>query len=99
MTDATTNNFGIPIGSDNESLTAAPSNFFAQIEQATFEPSNIVPGIGFSPDKMLLGRVFSYSDAHRYRVGTNYAELPVNTAKNATINTYAKEGAMDYRYN
>ncbi len=59
-------------------LNRNPENFFAQIEQASFEPSNVVPGIGFSPDKMLLGRVFSYADAHRYRIGTNYADLPVN---------------------
>ena len=63
-------------------LNRNPENFFAQIEQASFEPSNVVPGIGFSPDKMLLGRVFSYADAHRYRIGTNYADLPVNAPKN-----------------
>jgi catalase len=79
-------------------LNRNPENFFAQIEQATFEPSNTVPGIGFSPDKMLLGRVFAYADAHRYRVGTNYAQLPVNSARN-TISTYSKEGSMTYRYN
>jgi catalase len=79
-------------------LNRNPDNFFAQIEQASFEPSNLVPGIGVSPDKMLLGRVFSYADAHRYRIGTNYAELPVNAPK-AAVHTYSKEGAMDYRYN
>ncbi len=78
-------------------LNRNPENFFAQIEQSTFEPSNIVPGIGYSPDKMLLGRVFSYADAHRYRVGTNYAQLPVNAPK-VQVNTYSKEGAMDFRY-
>ena len=79
-------------------LNRNPENFFAQIEQASFEPSNVVPGIGFSPDKMLLGRVFSYADAHRYRIGTNYAELPVNAPKVA-VHSYSKEGAMDHTYN
>ena len=59
-------------------LNRNPENFFAQIEQAAFEPSALVPGIGFSPDKMLLGRVFAYSDTHRYRIGPNYLQLPVN---------------------
>ena len=59
-------------------LNRNPDNFFAQIEQAAFEPSALVPGIGFSPDKMLLGRAFAYSDTHRYRIGPNYLQLPVN---------------------
>ena len=59
-------------------LNRNPENFFAQIEQAAFEPSALVPGIGFSPDKMLLGRAFAYSDTHRYRIGPNYLQLPVN---------------------
>ncbi len=59
-------------------LNRNPDNFFAQIEQAAFEPSAIVPGIGFSPDKMLLGRVFAYADTHRHRIGANYHQLPVN---------------------
>jgi catalase len=79
-------------------LNRNPQNFYAQIEQAAFAPSNVVPGIGFSPDKMLLGRVFSYADAHRYRIGTNHAELPVNAPK-SVVNTYSKEGAMDYTFN
>lgn len=79
-------------------LNRNPENFFAQIEQASFEPSNLVPGIAASPDKMLLGRIFSYADAHRYRIGTNYAQLPVNSPK-SPVNSYAKEGAMTYRYN
>ncbi|MGF7123069.1 catalase [Rhodococcus sp. AG1013] len=79
-------------------LNRNPENFFAQIEQASFEPSNVVPGIGFSPDKMLLGRVFSYADAHRYRIGTNYADLPVNAPK-CPVNSYSKEGAMRYSFN
>jgi len=79
-------------------LNRNPENFFAQIEQATFEPSNFVPGIETSPDKMLLGRIFSYADAHRYRVGTNYAQLPVN-APQCPVRSYSKEGAMRFSYN
>lgn len=79
-------------------LNRNPDNFFAQIEQASFEPSNVVPGIGFSPDKMLLGRVFSYADAHRYRIGANYAQLPVNAPKNQ-VNSYSQDGAMRYATN
>ncbi len=59
-------------------LNENPKNFFAQIEQAAFAPSNTVPGIGFSPDKMLIGRVFAYADAHRARIGTNFHQLTVN---------------------
>src|SRR5262249_34946017 len=62
-------------------LDRNPENFFAQIEQAAFEPSNLVPGIGISPDKMLLGRMFAYADTHRYRIGTNYTQLPVNAPR------------------
>ncbi|MDO4241287.1 MAG: catalase, partial [Microbacteriaceae bacterium] len=80
-------------------LNQNPANFFAQIEQAAFSPGNFVPGIAASPDKMLLGRIFSYPDAHRYRVGTNFNDLPVNYAKNAEVNSYSKEGAMRYTFN
>jgi len=59
-------------------LDENPQNFFTQIEQAAFSPANLVPGIDVSPDRMLLARIFSYPDAHRYRVGANHAELPVN---------------------
>ena len=79
-------------------LNRNPENFFAQVEQAAFEPSNFVPGVATSPDKMLLGRIFSYADAHRYRIGTNYAQLPVNAPK-VPVNSYAKEGAMRFAYN
>jgi catalase len=79
-------------------LNRNPENFFSEIELSSFEPSNVVPGIGFSPDKMLLGRVFSYADAHRYRIGANYAQLPVNAAKAAVVNTYSKEGAMAFQH-
>lgn len=78
-------------------LDRNPANFFAQIEQAAFEPSNMVPGVGPSPDKMLLGRLFSYPDTHRYRIGTNYLQLPVNQP-HSEIHSYNKDGAMRYRY-
>lgn len=78
-------------------LDRNPDNFFAQIEQAAFEPSNLVPGIGISPDKMLLGRMFAYPDTHRYRIGTNYTQLPVNAPK-ADVHTYAFDGSMRYGY-
>ncbi|MCX2683274.1 catalase [Campylobacter sp. MIT 21-1685] len=70
-------------------------NYFNEVEQAAFAPSNIVPGIGFSPDKMLQGRIFSYADAQRYRIGTNYHLLPVNRAK-SEVNTYNVAGAMNF---
>ncbi|NLT29611.1 MAG: catalase, partial [Propionibacterium sp.] len=76
-------------------LNRNPQNFFAQIEQAAFEPSSLVPGIGLSPDKMLLGRVFSYADTHRHRIGPNYLQLPVNRPK-TEVQTYAFDGPMTY---
>ncbi len=79
-------------------LDRNPENFFAQVEQAAFDPSNFVPGIGPSPDKMLLGRLFSYADTHRYRIGTNYNQLPVN-APLAEVHSYSKDGSMTYRHN
>jgi len=78
-------------------LNRNPENFFAQVEQAAFEPSALVPGIGFSPDKMLLGRAFAYSDTHRYRIGPNYLQLPVNRPK-VEINTYTQDGPMAYEH-
>jgi catalase len=77
-------------------LDRNPENYFAQIEQATFAPSNFVPGIAASPDKMLLARIFSYADAHRYRVGTNHAQLPVNAP--LASNSYSKDGAMRFGF-
>ena len=76
-------------------LNKNPDNFFAQIEQAAFSPGNTVPGIGFSPDKMLLGRTFAYNDAHRNRIGTNFHQLPVNRSR-VPVNTYMFDGAMAY---
>ncbi len=83
----------IPIG--RLTLDRNPENYFAQIEQAAFEPSNLVPGIDTSPDKMLMGRLFSYPDAHRYRIGTNYLQLPVNRPK-SQVNSYNRDGSMRF---
>jgi catalase len=77
-------------------LDANPENYFAEVEQAAFEPANMVPGIGPSPDKMLLGRLFSYPDTHRHRIGTNYLQLPINRPR-ILVNSYNKDGAMRYR--
>jgi catalase len=77
-------------------LDRNPENFFAEIEQAAFEPSAVVPGIGFSPDKMLLGRTFAYSDTHRYRIGPNYLQLPVNRHRVEGAYTYQFDGPMAY---
>ena len=76
-------------------LNRNADNYFAEIEQAAFAPSNIVPGIGFSPDKMLQARIFSYADAHRYRLGTHYEALPVN-APRCPVHHYHKDGPMRF---
>ncbi len=75
-------------------LNRAPESYFAEVEQAAFEPSNIVPGIGFSPDKVLQNRVLSYGDAHRYRIGINYDHILVNQAKAAEVHTHHRDGNM-----
>jgi len=59
-------------------LNRNPQNYFAEVEQAAFEPGSMPPGMGASPDKVLQARLLSYPDAHRYRIGTQYAALPVN---------------------
>ena len=76
-------------------LNRNADNYFAEIEQAAFSPSNIVKGIGFSPDKMLQARIFSYADAHRHRLGTHYEALPVN-APRCPVRHYHKDGAMRF---
>ena len=85
----------IPVGV--MTLNRNPENFFAQIEQAAFSPGNTVPGIGLSPDKMLLGRAFAYNDAQRNRIGTNFHQLPVNQPK-VPVNTYMFDGHMAYHH-
>jgi catalase len=74
-------------------LNRNPQNYFAEIEQAAFSPSAVVPGIGFSPDKVLQARLMSYPDAQRYRVGTNYHQLPVNQPR-CPVMHYQRDGAM-----
>ena len=74
-------------------LNKNPENYFADVEQAAFNPAHIVPGIGFSPDRMLQGRLFSYGDAQRYRLGVNHAQIPVNTPR-CPYHSYHRDGAM-----
>ncbi|MBW2625351.1 MAG: catalase [Deltaproteobacteria bacterium] len=74
-------------------LNKNPENYFAEVEQAAFNPANIIPGIGFSPDKMLQGRLFSYGDAQRYRLGVNHHLIPVNRAR-CPVHTFHRDGAM-----
>jgi len=74
-------------------LNRNPENYFADVEQAAFNPANIIPGIGFSPDKMLQGRLFSYGDAQRYRLGVNHHLIPVNKAK-SPVTSYHRDGQM-----
>lgn len=74
-------------------LNRNPENYFAEVEQAAFTPTHIVPGIGFSPDRFLQGRLFSYGDAQRYRLGVNHTLIPVNRAK-VEVNDYHRDGAM-----
>jgi catalase len=76
-------------------LDRNPVNYFAEVEQAAFEPKNIVPGMGFSPDKMLQARLISYPDAHRYRLGVNYDTLPVNKPQ-CPVHTYNRDGALRF---
>lgn len=74
-------------------LNRNPENYFAEVEQAAFDPAHVVPGIGFSPDRFLQGRIFAYGDAQRYRLGVNHHEIPVNKAK-CQVNDYHRDGAM-----
>ncbi|HEX2011766.1 MAG TPA: catalase, partial [Roseateles sp.] len=74
-------------------LNRNPDNYFAEVEQAAFSPANVVPGVGFSPDKMLQARLFSYGDAQRYRLGVNFNQIPVNAPK-CPFHSYHRDGAM-----
>jgi catalase len=80
-------------------LDRNPDNYFADVEQAAFDPGNFVPGIGPSPDKMLQGRLFAYGDAHRYRLGINHTQLPVNAPHAAVTDNYGRDGAMRFNDN
>lgn len=81
----------IPVGIIE--LNRNPENYFQDVEQAAFNPASIVPGISFSPDKMLQGRLFSYGDAQRYRLGVNHAQIPVNKAR-CPVNSFHRDGLM-----
>jgi catalase len=75
-------------------LNRNPENYFAEVEQSAFSPGNFVPGIAASPDKLLQGRLFSYHDTHRHRLGPNYHLIPVNRAKGVPVDNYQRDGAM-----
>ncbi len=74
-------------------LNRNPENYFAEVEQAAFTPANVVPGISFSPDRMLQSRLFSYGDAQRYRLGVNHHQIPVNAPK-CPFNSFHRDGQM-----
>ena len=74
-------------------LNEIPANYFADVEQSAFAPAHVIDGISYSPDKMLQGRILSYPDAHRYRLGVNFEQLPVNRCPYA-VNNYERDGAM-----
>lgn len=82
----------IPVG--RLVLNKNPVNYFAEVEQMAFDPSNMPPGIEPSPDKMLQGRLFSYPDTHRHRLGANYLQLPVNCPYRARVANYQRDGPM-----
>ena len=71
-------------------------SYFAEVEQAAFDPGNFVPGIGPSPDKMFQGRMFAYGDAHRYRLGVNHTQLPVNAPRGTVADNYGRDGLMRF---
>jgi len=80
-------------------LNRNPKNYFAEVEQSAFSPANVVPGISFSPDKMLQARIFAYGDAHRYRLGTNFEKLPINCPHAAKTMNYQRDGHMVFDEN
>ena len=75
-------------------LNRNPENYFAEVEQAAFSPANFVPGIAASPDKLLQGRLFSYHDTHRHRLGPNYHLIPINRPKAVKVDNYQRDGFM-----
>lgn len=80
----------IPVG--KIVLNRNPENYFAEVEQSAFAPTHIVPGIEFSADKMLQGRIFSYPDTHRHRLGANYDQIPINCPYRARVANYQRDG-------
>lgn len=87
----------IPVG--RLVLDRNPNNYFAEVEQIAFCPSHLVPGIEPSPDKMLQGRLFSYTDTHRHRLGANYLQLPVNCPYRVSVKNYQRDGPACYNDN
>eukprot|EP00918_Siedleckia_nematoides_P108298 GHVU01236354.1.p1 GENE.GHVU01236354.1~~GHVU01236354.1.p1 ORF type:complete len:505 (+),score=74.07 GHVU01236354.1:126-1640(+) len=87
----------IPVG--RFVLNRNPKNYFQEVEQSAFCPAHLVPGIEPSPDKMLQGRLFSYHDTHRHRLGTNYLQIPVNCPYNARVRNYQRDGYMSVNGN
>ena len=89
----------IPVG--RLVLDRNPDNFFAEVEQAAFDPGHFVPGVGPSPDKMLQGRLFAYGDAHRYRLGVNHTRLPINSPRGvpAGATNHGRDGALRFDAN
>jgi catalase len=77
-------------------LNKNPKNYFAEVEQSAFSPANFVPGIGASPDKLLQGRLFSYHDTHRHRLGANYHQLPVNAPRGCKVQNYQRDSFMQF---
>lgn len=77
-------------------LNKNPANYYAEVEQSAFSPANVVPGISFSPCKMLQARIFAYADAHRYRLGVNYEKLPINSPHAAAVDNYQRDGKMRF---
>jgi catalase len=75
-------------------LNRNAQNYFAEVEQSAFTPANVVPGIGFSPDRLLQGRLFSYGDTQRYRLGINHHQIPVNAPRTPVANPFHRDGAM-----
>jgi catalase len=82
----------IPVG--RFVLNRNPKNYFAEVEQSAFCPAHFVPGIEPSPDKMLQGRLFSYSDTHRHRLGANYLQLPINAPLGTRVKNFQRDGPM-----
>jgi len=76
-------------------LNRNPINFFAEVEQSAFSPSHLVPGIEASPDKVFQGRLFSYPDTHRYRLGTNYLQIPINRPYRSKVVNFSRDGLMN----
>lgn len=88
-----------PIEIGRMTLTRNPDNYFAHVEQAAFDPGHLVPGIGPSPDKMLQARLIAYGDAHRYRLGVNHTQLPVNCPHATKAQNYGRDGFMRFDEN